>query len=350
MRPRSPSNQGRQPGSVETGLLAQYPEAKPGLGHAHPDSGTFTLFAKGVFLANGDTAYVGKKGDGQYKFDPGRWDPGRRTGGAPPWATFDDRPYSDYDRIHMDNVWLGPRIAASTAVFPSAYRDELKITKMNRQLVLVDGRFLLVRDSIASDLPHQYQWMLHGDKELANPRANRFVMENGPGRLVVEHLLPIDSFKTGPAIVETELYDPKRSRPQQRGFQLEVQSPPNKKNFEFLAAMNIQSSQDSPDGFLVKQNADGSVSAMSDKTGRCVIWTKGASGLNGSYAYILQDTKGAIISAGLSGTSLTGKDLQIQMKSPGQVSIQLGSGGAWKIEAPEGAPNPDVRITPPRPH
>lgn len=332
-------------GHNEGKMLLKFPETKLGLGHAHPDAGTFTLFAKGVFLANGDTAYVGKKETANTNSI--LVDGVGQAHGGTPWATFDDRPYATYDLIHMENVWLGSRIAAATAVFPSAYPDALKITGMSRELVLVDGRFLLVRDTIASDASHQYNWLLHGDREFTNPRPNRFLMENGAGRLVIEHLLPIGKFVIGPAMVETELYSATRSRPQQRGFVLDVASAPSQANFKFLAAMNVQSSTDSADDFKATQNADGSVT-MSDHGGVCTIWLAGAHDLAGSYAYVLRDAKGAIISAGLSGSALASKDLQIHLKSPGRISIQPAADSSWKIEIPEGAPDPHAQIEPAR--
>ncbi len=322
-------------------MVARFPEWKMAAGHAHPDAGSFEIFSKGVFLANAGDAYVGKKdsantdtilvdGTGQ-----------ARTGTA--WATFDDRPYQVYDQIHMANVWLGPTIAASTAVFATAYPDALQVTKMQRQLVMVDGRFLIVRDSIDSNLPHQYQWRLHGDRLATNPGPNRFVMENGPGRLVVQHLLPTDGFKLGPTIVDTEINAGNRPRLLQRGFHIEVSSPPGQRQFQFLAAMEIQSSKDAASDFLAKQTQSGSV-RLSDRAGSCQIWTSGDAGLDGSYAYVLRDSVGKIISAGLCGRSLVSDDLSLQLTSPGQACIRPAAADSWQLDGSSSATN-ELRIS-----
>ena len=302
-------------GHREATLLPLYPDWKPGLGHAHPDAGTFTLFSKGVFLANGDDGYGRKDSfncntilvDGQ----------GQGLGGTF-FGCFAQRPYADFAKIHMENIWLDSPVAAGTAVFDSTYDPTLQIKTMRRDLILIEGRYLVIRDRIASNLPHQYQWLLHGDQKATNPEPNRFLMENGPARLVVQNLRPVDSFKIEPTILDTELYDATRTRPRQHGFHIALESPPEKKEFQFLTAMLIQPSTESGSVFTARLESDGRVT-LSDGNTRCTVWLEGQPGLNGSFAYLMCDKNGTKQSQGLSGQSIDTETLTLHLKTQGQV-------------------------------
>jgi len=302
-------------GHRESTLLSLYPDWKPGLGHAHPDAGTFTLFSKGVFLANGDDGYGRKDSfnsntilvDGQ----------GQGTGGTF-FGCFAQRPYSDFNRIHLENVWLDASVAAATAVFDSTYDPALQLKTMRRDLILIAGRYLVIRDRIASDLPHQYQWLLHGDQKATNPEPDRFLMENGPARLVVQNLRPVDSFKIEPTILDTELYDATRTRPRQHGFHIALESPAGKKEFQFLTAMLIQSSTESASAFTARLESDGRVT-LSDGNTHCTLWLEGHPGLKGSFAYLICDKNGTRQSQGLAGQSIDTEALILHLKTPGQV-------------------------------
>lgn len=283
-------------------LLPHYPQWHLELGHAHPDAGSFLLFAKGVFLAN-DTGYTGKKetadhnsilvdGIGQYK-------------GGTPWSTFAAKPYSEYDKIHMENVWHTPQVAAATAVFTAAYDDVLQLKEMKRHLILVDGRFLVIFDTMRSALPHEYEWRLHADQMARSVSANRFVMENGPGRLVIENLNPIASHQIAPTIVETELYAMTRSRPQQRGFHLALKSPVTS-DFQFVVAMGIQSSSARQEDFSAQWNGK-ELLEMSDSEGSCSMWIGKNQAGRQIFAYRLKDHAGNNLSmASSSGEIIPG--------------------------------------------
>lgn len=273
-------------------LLPRYPEWHLELGHAHPDAGSFLLFGKGVFLAN-DTGYTGKKetadhnsilvdGIGQHK-------------GGTPWSTFAAKPYSEYDKIHMENVWHTPRVAAATAVFTAAYDDALQLRDMRRSLILVDGRFLVIFDAMRSALPHEYEWRMHGDQLARSLNADRFIMENGPGRLVIQNLNPIASHELAPTIVETEPYMMTRSRPQQRGFHLSLKSPVTS-DFQFLVAMGIQSTRENSVDFTAKSHGKELVQ-MTDSNGSCTVWIGKDKAGHEVFGYILRDQFGNVLSS-----------------------------------------------------
>jgi hypothetical protein len=235
-------------------LLSSMPEWRPNLGHAHPDAGTFALFAYGVFLVNGDLGYTRKvTANTSSLLVDGKGQANEGTA----FNAFGGLRYDDLDRIRMTNVWLGQHVAAATAVIDAAYPRELRLIELKRDLVLVDGRFLVLRDVLASNKPHTYEFRLQSD---VNPKAMRgggYMMENGPGRLALICLSPAVSFRAEPSIVETELYSNDRSRPQQRGFHLSIISP-RQGQFQFLTAMAVESSQ-SVSAFSAQVSDEGGV-------------------------------------------------------------------------------------------
>jgi len=299
-------------------LLPKNPGWQLELGHAHPDAGSFLLFAHGVFLAN-DTGFTGKKESADHNtiLVDGV---GQHRGGTA-WRTFAGKPYSEYDKIRLEHVWHGSKVAAGTAVFAAAYDDALGITDLRRNLVFVDGRFLVVCDTIRSSLYHEYEWRLHGDRPAQeSPLAPaRFVMENAPGRLVVQALAAgpgeaIASHRVAPTVVETECFSETRSRPQQRGFHLALTSP-RTRDFRYLVAMGVQASTVGEGSFSVRSESDGRLE-FSDEKGRCTIWI-GACGcreFDGVYAYHLRDKDGKTLSAGMLGRALVAPG--IELRSP----------------------------------
>lgn len=313
-----------------TALLPQYPEWRPALGHAHPDAGSFLLFSKGFFLTN-DTGYVGKKETADHNCLLVDGQGQDRSGTA--WSTFEAKPYSEYNKIRMEDVWLGSRVAAGTAVLEAAYADSLRIEKMRRNLILIDGRFMVVRDTIDSKLPHEYEWRLHSDREAKAIRPGRYVMQNGAGQLIVQSLLPIASETVSPTIVETEIYRKGVSRPQQRGFHISVKSPQSN-HFKFLTVFGIQSSNEKEEVFEVKNLERGGIS-FSDSTAKCIVWLEGDRNLSGKFGYALRLDGKELSSIGLFGTKLQGDNFQLSLKRPGRVILQRKEDGLWRIESTE---------------
>ncbi|MBL8995046.1 MAG: heparinase, partial [Spirochaetia bacterium] len=256
--------------------------------------------------------------------------------GGTPWSTFNGKPYSEYNKIHMTNVWLGSSICASTAVFEAAYVDSLKLKQMQRHLIMIGGKYLFVLDSMKSDDPHQYEWRLHSDKEAKEISKNKFSMENGNARLVIQNLLPVEKSSIDPTIVETELYDMTRSRPQQRGFHISLVSP-KQKDYQFLTAMSTQNSPNKADAFSAAKTGENKIEALEGGE-KCTAWIGSGKELAGTFAYILSDSKG-IKSLGLSGKSLTTDTGAFILKNEGQVILRRSAAGEWEAENTVRQPN-----------
>lgn len=301
-------------------FIKAHPDAAAALGHPHPDAGSFILFAKGAFLAN-DTGYAIKKtayhntllvdGIGQHK-----------DGSA--WLSFDPsqgaKPYDEYDKIRMTDVWLAPNVMAATAVFDAAYADTLQLQKMNRSLIMINGRFLVVLDEIQSELPHAYTWLLHTDKEPRQIAPNRFVMTNGPAQLAVQNLIPVESSEIAPTIVETELYNPERPRPQQRGFHLALTSA-KAKIACFVTAFCVQSSDENESQFQATLQ-DGNRIVMSDGEQTCTVWIGQGGGLDGNFAYSLHKKGSSTREVGLFGKELRHGDIHLSQPAGKQTVVQ----------------------------
>lgn len=304
--------------------LKRHPDSKPSLGHAHPDAGSFLLYSRGAFLAN-DTGYTGNKETAHHNslLVDGV---GQGLGGTP-WATFTDKPYSSYDPVRMENVWLDPKVVASTAIFQDAYRSTLKLKKVARHLIMVDGRFLVISDELESSQPHVYAWRLHTDQAPVLRAANIYAMTNGKARITIIPLVGATHATIAPTIVETELFNPKRRRPQQRGFHLELRSAHVAKH-RFLTALVVGSSGTSDNDVSAREEADGTIT-LADANGTCRIWIGAGSSLQGHFAYELRNRDGAVRAVGVYGTVLRTGEISIDNPSGEPVNVERVSSGDW---------------------
>ncbi|EIP99740.1 Heparinase II/III-like protein [Opitutaceae bacterium TAV1] len=312
-------------------LLPGHPEWKPSLGHAHPDAGSFILFAKGVFLAN-DTGYTGKKETADHNsilIDG----VGQARGGTA-WGTFPIERYPKYNKIHLRDTWLTPRVAAATAVFADAYDvPDFAMERVNRHLMLIQGRFLVILDDLRSAKPHTYQFRLHGDREPVALDEHRVLFRNGPAQLVLHSLGTVARRSIAPTLVETELYPQKPSRPQRRGFHVALDSPKVENHF-FVTAACIQAGDESPDAFTAVLEAPGRL-RLSDGKQTCVVWLGDSAGLEGSFAYALLDSDGAPSMVGLNGKTLSTDFLSLQLETPGAAEFIRSPSGSWQPASKE---------------
>lgn len=278
--------------------LRRYPDSRPSLGHAHPDAGSFIIYSRGAFLAN-DTGYTGKKetADHNALLIDGV---GQALGGTA-WSTFTDRPYAAYDAIRLTNVWLGPKVAAATAILDAAYPASLKMSSIRRDWILVDSRFLVISDELASEVPHRYAWRLHTDNRPAVMEGRGYSMVNGEARLSIFPLAGAASAQIRPTVVETELFDTRRSRPQQRGHHLELSSGITPSH-RFLTALIVGSSNADEKAISASLEPDGSV-VLTDEEGSCQIWLQSSTKPDSAFAYQLRSREGMLQSSGSSGSA-----------------------------------------------
>lgn len=314
-------------------FLEKFPDSSRNFSHAHPDAGSFILFSRGNFLAN-DTQYLGKKETAHHNsiLVDGV---GQRQGGTA-WFTFEE-PYPTYEKIRLENVWLSNRAAAATAIFGTAYPDTLKITRMERTIVLVEGAFLIIQDKMDSEESHEYEWRLHSDTPAEKLEGDRFEVVNNEARMSIQSLTSSASSSVDPTIVETELYSKTLSRPQQRGYHISFKSPKTKEN-TFLTAIRIGAKDDSFSSFSATTIAPEKVKLTNGNTS-CIVWLKGSEELDGEYAFALFDNDQNLKAAGVYGVSLASPELEITLKKKGSVTIKGKTQGEFAIESLEPVAN-----------
>lgn len=320
-------------------LLPLFADWKPSLGHAHPDAGSFILYAGGAFLAN-DTGYTGKKETADHNgilIDG----VGQHQGGTA-WGTFNGKPYADYNQITMEDVWLASDVVAGSANYRAAYVDSLQMSEVRRDLILVAGRFLLVRDKLASAVAHEYEWVLHTDHQAVGTGAGRFLMQNGAVALAIRPLGTVAPTHNEPTVVETATSYPTQSRLQQRGYHLAFSSP-STASFEFLTAFSVLRAGQAESGF-VAQTIDNACVEFADESYTCRVWTGPNADFSGRFAYVLMDAGGTIVAAGMSGQSLHYANLTLtsattqqatwRRNAAGEVTVTASQPLDWSLAAP----------------
>jgi hypothetical protein len=158
-----------------TRLLPGLPEWKLSSGHAHPDAGSFIVWARGRYLL-GDTGYAGL---------PSARDHNTLTFGGvgqgvegehDVWARV---PYVQLDGIRITEASLsgpGVRIVAELA---AAYPASLALTRATRTFTFDGARSLRVRDEVEALKPLPAEWRLHSDHPFAGQGARRVVDAGG---------------------------------------------------------------------------------------------------------------------------------------------------------------------------
>ena len=325
-------------------LLPRYTEWKPNLGHAHPDAGSFILFSRGSFLA-GDTGYVGKKRTADTNsllID------GQGQGVGDRWNVFEGIPYDRMYQVHLENEWLASRVAAATAVFTSAYDASLGLRKVSRELALIDGRFLVCSDVVEATTPREVTWLLHTDKPMSSDgRPLTYSVANGKARLTAVALPEDPGSVRGavtPAVVETEFYDPHRSRPQQRGYRLDYVLPRSTAT-HLTVAMGIQGAGDSSSDFVARfRDSARRELELTDRQGRLVLWLPGARALEGHLGFALFDQGRRLTVLGLAGRRLAFQGVEVTGSGDAGIQLERADDGSWNYDCEDSSAWVRLRI------
>lgn len=150
-------------GHATAGLAGKFPDWRLEDGHAHPDAGTFILYAQGQYLV-GETGYAGVPmtadqntllvdGHGQAREGNGH-------------NAFGGIPYNRLDRIRLARVQATATGLQVTAEAAAAYEPELGVMRFDRTFTL-EGRQLSIRDQIETSTPHRFSILFHFDGKAA---------------------------------------------------------------------------------------------------------------------------------------------------------------------------------------
>jgi hypothetical protein len=183
-------------------LLEQFADWRLSAGHAHPDAGSFIIFANGRYLT-GDSGYAGVPltvhhntvvvdGKGQ----------GLEGKGHDPWG---DVPYARLDATRIVEATLtadGVRIRGDAT---SSYLPAVGLTRFERLFEYAPATGFTVTDTLQADKSRVFTVLIHADEKIVPAGDRRFVVQTGDAGLYVQVDVPVDA-KT--AIEPNELTTP----------------------------------------------------------------------------------------------------------------------------------------------
>ena len=178
---------GPSEGHATTDKLKQFPEWRLSSGHAHPDAGSFIIWANGKYLT-GDSGYAGIPltehhntlvfdGKGQNKEGKGH-------------DVFADIPYERIDRIKITDAKFGDEKVSITADAAAAYEPERGVKKFVRTFEFTAPGKFVVTDDVETNEPQIITAFLHADNLISKLGSDSFIFEPTGTNLLVKILEP----------------------------------------------------------------------------------------------------------------------------------------------------------------
>jgi hypothetical protein len=200
------------------------PEWRLSSGHAHPDNGSFIIWARGRYLT-GDTGYAGQPQARHHNTvvigGAGQGDEGEHD----VWRKAD---LVALDAIRITATQFAPGSAKVEADFAGAYGPAAGALRVHRTFTFTAPGTFTVSDTIETKAAKAVEWFLHTDTPVETS-GGRYLLGVKPVQLAADVKAPAGArFTTG----ATTLMAPGRpgsitSGPQQqRGFELKVETPP----------------------------------------------------------------------------------------------------------------------------
>jgi hypothetical protein len=202
-------------------LLAQVPEWRQSTGHAHPDAGSFIVWAKGRLIV-GDTGYAGRP---QAKHHNTVTVGGFGQGLEKEHDAWEGMDRTALGTIRIEEATLGPSSVRVAAEIAAAYPPAAGLTSFRREFSFTaPGRFE-VRDRLQTAEDRRFEWYLHADRPFEVDGLGFRDARAAPsfaGRVTSPQGARL---RTGPTIL-TAPGRPgsiEQGRPDQRGFELVVE-------------------------------------------------------------------------------------------------------------------------------
>jgi hypothetical protein len=167
-------------------LLKQFPDWRLSSGHAHPDSNSFIIFARGQYLT-GDTGYAGVpmtehhntllvNGKGQGKEGDGH-------------DAFAGVSYDLLNRIRIAEVKVEQNQLTLRGDATAAYGPELGLKKFVREFIYKTNVGFTVTDELETTKPAIFTWLMHADDRIVKEEGRLFRIEAGRVKLMVDPTL-----------------------------------------------------------------------------------------------------------------------------------------------------------------
>jgi hypothetical protein len=210
-------------GHRTTRLLASVPEWQLSSGHAHPDAGSFIIWAGGSYLT-GDTGYAGQP--------QARHHNTITTGGVGQGDEGEHDVWRGMDQAALDTIRItratadatGARVEADAA---GAYPAAAGLKRFHRTFTFDGKATFAVADAIETATPRSVEWFLHADTPFT-AAGEDFVVSGGQPSLHVRLEAPAASkTSTGP----TYLVAPGKpgsiteGQREQRGYEIRIDVP-----------------------------------------------------------------------------------------------------------------------------
>jgi hypothetical protein len=179
--------------------LQAFPDWRLSSGHAHPDAGSFIIWAGGKYLT-GDSGYAGVpltehqntlvfSGKGQAKEGKGH-------------DAFAGVSYERLNRIRLSSVKLDDKKVSIVADLAAAYEPEVGVKNFIRKFEFTAPNKFVVTDEVETTAPQIITAFLHADNLIEKASEKRFFFEpNGKPRLLVE----IDQPSQFQAVIEKNI-------------------------------------------------------------------------------------------------------------------------------------------------
>ena len=167
--------------------LAKFPDWRLSSGHAHPDAGSFIIWANKKYLT-GDSGYAGVPltehhntlligGKGQANTGEGH-------------DAFAGVLYEKLNKIHLSNVKMDDRKVSIIADLTAAYQPEIGLKKFVRKFDFTAPNDFVMTDEVETGAPQTITSLLHADNKIVEKSKNTFEFEPGTASLFAEILAP----------------------------------------------------------------------------------------------------------------------------------------------------------------
>lgn len=227
-------------GHAATKKVEDFPDWRLSSGHAHPDAGSFIIWANGKYLT-GDSGYAGIPltehhntlvfgGKGQAKEGAGH-------------DAFVGVPYDRLNKIRLRDVKMSAQKVSIIADLTAAYEPEVGVLEFVRNFEFTAPDGFVVSDKVRLGTPQIITAFLHADTNITPNGKNIYEFEPGGTSLLAEIMQP-KNFEA--KIEENILTAPGRpgsvdkGEREKRGWRLAVSTKKPVKETNFLVKLKIK--------------------------------------------------------------------------------------------------------------
>jgi hypothetical protein len=218
-------------------LLASVPEWRQSTGHAHPDAGSFIVWASGRVLA-ADTGYAGRPQARHHNTVVMR---GFGQGLEREHDTWEGMDRAALDGIRIEAAELAPGRVRIGAELAAAYPPPAGLLRFRRDFTFQAPGSFRVTDRLEAREERAFEWFLHADGPFTLDGA-RFTSDAGGVALVGRVELPRGARVTTAPTLLTAPGQPgsiEKGREDRRGFELRIEPSATARNVDFDVILEV---------------------------------------------------------------------------------------------------------------